>query len=216
MGLRAHLKPSLVLLVIALVTTLALPALAHSKGKGHKKKANVHVKHVVKDLYGPGGGPPPWAPAHGYRRKKGGKLVYVAPFGIDVGTCNRDLLGAALGGTAGGLLASEVAESEARGVAIAAGVIVGATIGGGIGRSMDRMDQRCLGQVLEHAPSNQDVAWKNPDSETQYSVTPARTYQDDAQRYCREYRAKAVLAGEPEETWGTACRQPDGSWQIVN
>jgi len=38
----------------------------------------------------------------------------------------------------------------------------------------------------------------------------------DSSRDRIEYRTAATLAGEPRETYGTACRQPDGSWQIVN
>lgn len=36
--------------------------------------------------------------------------------------------------------------------------------------------------------------------------------------YCREYTSKGVvIAGEKQpDTFGTACRQPDGSWKIMS
>ena len=34
--------------------------------------------------------------------------------------------------------------------------------------------------------------------------------------YCREYTSTATVGGRPVETYGTACRQPDGSWKIVS
>ena len=35
-------------------------------------------------------------------------------------------------------------------------------------------------------------------------------------RYCREYTATAVVGGKTQNTYGTACRQPDGAWQLVS
>lgn len=34
--------------------------------------------------------------------------------------------------------------------------------------------------------------------------------------YCREYQTTARINGALQKTYGTACRQPDGSWRIVN
>lgn len=33
---------------------------------------------------------------------------------------------------------------------------------------------------------------------------------------CREYQSTAVIGGQRQQTYGTACLQPDGSWRIVN
>lgn len=35
-----------------------------------------------------------------------------------------------------------------------------------------------------------------------------------AQPYCREYTQKMIVAGQTHTTYGTACRQPDGTWAI--
>jgi hypothetical protein len=34
--------------------------------------------------------------------------------------------------------------------------------------------------------------------------------------YCREYQRDVVVGGQRQESYGTACRQPDGAWKIVN
>lgn len=37
-----------------------------------------------------------------------------------------------------------------------------------------------------------------------------------ASRQCREYSTTTVIAGAPQEVYGTACLQPDGTWRIVH
>jgi hypothetical protein len=32
---------------------------------------------------------------------------------------------------------------------------------------------------------------------------------------CREYQSMTTIDGRPQKTYGTACLQPDGTWQIV-
>ena len=33
--------------------------------------------------------------------------------------------------------------------------------------------------------------------------------------YCREYQQTVTIDGKQERSYGTACRQPDGTWKIV-
>lgn len=148
--------------------------------------------------------------------KRGPKVVSRAPFGIDLGNCNRQLLGSVVGGAIGGLLGSQVGDDTTRVVATAGGTFLGILIGGEIGRSMDQIDRRCAGQVLEHAPDNETIVWNNPDQGARYQVTPSGSYNDAEGRYCREYQSTAVVGGKTQQTYGTACRQPDGSWKLVD
>ncbi|MGH7087306.1 MAG: hypothetical protein ACREFQ_00215 [Stellaceae bacterium] len=32
---------------------------------------------------------------------------------------------------------------------------------------------------------------------------------------CREYQSTAIIDGRPQQTYGTACLQPDGTWRII-
>lgn len=34
-------------------------------------------------------------------------------------------------------------------------------------------------------------------------------------RYCREYQNTSRVGGSLQKTYGTACMQPDGSWEII-
>ena len=174
-------------------------------------------KNGVKMKFNGYGGPPPWAPAHGYRHKYAtGPAGYVPPFGIGSGNCNRELLGGLLGAAAGGLVGSRIGDGRGQLAAVAGGTLLGFLIGGTIGRNMDEVDQNCIGQALEHAGDGQQIAWSNPQTGTQYQVVPTQTVQRSDGRYCREYTATAVINGRTQNTYGTACRQPDGSWKLVD
>lgn len=167
--------------------------------------------------------PPPWAPAHGYRHKHEEPLPEVAPEPvyrapppvIEHGRCNREAIGAILGGTAGAALGSRVGEGGARAVATIAGGIIGFIIGREIGRSMDESDRYCMGNALEYAADGAPVGWYNPALDTRYTVTPLNTFQNDGRR-CRKYSTVAAIDGGNEKVVGTACRQPDGTWKVVN
>lgn len=184
--------------------------------------------------------PPPWAPAHGYRNKHhqdddendNGEWrrerrtvyresvvtqpVYSMPYGIDQGTCNRTLLGQVLGGATGAALGSTIGKGNGNTAAIVGGTIIGAIVGGNIGQSMDRVDQGCVGQVLEHASDGRRVAWTDPNGGMRYQVTPDRPYQNQQGQYCRRYVTDAVIDGRNQQVAGLACRQPNGAWQLVN
>lgn len=165
--------------------------------------------------------PPPWAPAHGYRAKQKYRHqpVYArsaAPFDLDIGRCNRDLLGGILGGVAGAAAGSTLGKGGGNTAAIIGGAIIGIIVGGSIGRAMDEVDQSCVGQTLEHAPDGETIVWTNAETRTDYRVTPTSSYEDRQGRYCREYVSAAVVGGKTQQVYGTACRQPDGSWELVS
>lgn len=122
--------------------------------------------------------------------------------------------GMVIGGILGGVLGAQVGQGSGRTVATVIGTIVGATIGGNVGRSMDDTDRMKTGMALENVRTGVPSAWQNPDTGNTYSVTPTRTY-ETAQGPCREYTMDVVIAGKPDKVYGTACRQPDGSWRTA-
>jgi surface antigen len=85
---------------------------------------------------------------------------------------------------------------------------------------MDAADQQraheAAKRALESVPSGQTVAWQNPDSDNAGTVMPTRTYQTAGGQYCREYQQTITVGGERQPSYGTACRQPDGTWHIVS
>lgn len=162
------------------------------------------------------GGPPPWAPAHGYRRKHGGSdVVYAAPYGIESGRCYREQVGQIVGGVGGAVIGSQIGQGSGRVVAAVGGTLLGVLVGGAIGRNLDQADYACAGQVLEYAPNNRAIVWNNPENGGSYRMVPTSAYQVDGQ-YCREYTSTATIGGRAQQVYGTACRQPDGAWKIIS
>ena len=99
------------------------------------------------------------------------------------------------------------------------GVGAGAMLGSHIGQQLDQRDRLLLGQAmqqtLETAPNNAVGQWQNPNSGNSGTVTPTQTYMASNGTPCREFTQTIYVGGYPEEGYGTACRQADGSWQIV-
>ena len=97
-------------------------------------------------------------------------------------------------------------------------MFAGTLIGSSAGESLDRMDRMYKEQAnqnaLENARTNQVVEWNNPDSGNYGSVTPLKTY-TGATTVCREYTETVYIGGNAQQAYGTACRQADGSWKIV-
>lgn len=127
--------------------------------------------------------------------------------------------GTFLGATAGAIAGSNVGKGKGNILAIAVGTLAGALFGQEIGRSLDKADRIAMGQnaqySLEYNRSNETTSWHNPDSGNSGSLTPTRTYKNPEGRYCREYQQTVKIGGREEQAYGTACRQPDGSWLII-
>lgn len=125
--------------------------------------------------------------------------------------------GAAIGAAGGGLLAA-AAGGKSKG--IIAGVLIGGLLGGAIGNSLDQKDRKLAREAaslsLENQPSGTTTNWHNPDSGNSGGFTPTSTYQKADGAYCREYEQTVTVGGEKQKAYGTACRQPDGTWKIVS
>ena len=122
--------------------------------------------------------------------------------------------GMVIGGVLGGVLGHEVGGGHGKTAATILGTLAGAAIGGSIGRNMDDVDRMKVGATLENVRTGVTTSWKNPDTSYEYSMTPTRTYETQAGP-CREYTLDAKIGGEDQQVYGTACRQTDGSWKIM-
>src|SRR5215471_20055041 len=49
-----------------------------------------------------------------------------------------------------------------------------------------------------------------------YAYAPPAPQYQQQQGYCREFQTTIVVDGHPQDAHGTACQQPDGTWQVVN
>lgn len=183
--------------------------------------------------------PPPWAPAHGWRKKNDPNYVgytgkkWDRDYGILEGRCNTSAVGAVLGGAVGGAIGSQVAKGGDRPVAIVVGTVLGAVIGSKIGAEIDNGDRGCFGHALELAAEHKTIAWTNGATGVSYKLTPTRNF-GDRRNPCREFNAVAVAGGKDRQAGkgkgkgkgggqagagetaikGVACRQGNGEWQI--
>jgi surface antigen len=85
-------------------------------------------------------------------------------------------------------------------------------------KPLDNADRQAMQQAtqgtLERTPSGQPSTWSNPDSGHSGTVTPVRTYRTSTGQYCREFQQTVTISGQTQQAYGTACRQPDGTWRI--
>ena len=136
------------------------------------------------------------------------------------GAGQKESIGTLLGAAAGGLAGAQVGSGRGQLVATAAGTLLGAFVGNEVGKSLDRADQvamqQSVQQSLETAPMGTTSTWQNPDSGNSGTITPSNTFQRADGTYCREFSQTISVGGRNEDAYGTACRQPDGSWKIVS
>ncbi len=104
--------------------------------------------------------------------------------------------------------------------AVVLGTFLGGILGQQIGQRLDAADQvmarNSVGYALEYNPTGISTTWRNPDSGNTGYTVPTRTFDSTSGAPCREYTTTVIVGGQKESAYGTACRQADGSWKIVN
>ncbi len=138
--------------------------------------------------------------------------------GISLASCSnmsKQDIGTVSGGVIGGLVGSQFGGGSGKLVAVGVGALAGALIGGAIGKNMDDTDRLKMTQALETNKLNQPAYWQNQKSGSSYTVTPTKNVTVDGNPYCREYTTTAIIAGKKQQMYGTACRKPDGTWEMA-
>lgn len=123
------------------------------------------------------------------------------------------------GAAAGGLIGSQFGKGTGNVIATAVGVGLGGWLGNEIGASLDSADRAEMQQAqysAYNAPVGKTITWNNPQSGHSGTFTPVRDGTSGDGAYCREFQQTIVVGGQKQQGYGTACRQPDGSWQIVS
>lgn len=135
------------------------------------------------------------------------------------GAGGKETAGTLLGAAGGALLGAQVGSGSGQVLAAIGGGLAGAFLGNQIGKSLDKADQAYAEQASQQAstaPIGETIAWNNPDSGNSGTITPQQDGYDSAGNYCREYQTTVTIDGQVQRAYGTACRQPDGSWVVVN
>jgi len=101
---------------------------------------------------------------------------------------------------------------------------VAETAGAGVARGqieqqLDDVELQAMADTfqdaLENNPTTKASDWVNPDADRSGGVVPIRTFENTQGQPCREFITNIIIAGQEEQGYGTACRQPDGSWQLA-
>ncbi len=106
-------------------------------------------------------------------------------------------------------------------IMIAVAVLVWPLVGftPGFGQEFAGPEQQAMDDTFQYALEknqlNQGSEWVNPDTGRGGAVAPTRTFTNRQGRPCREFIQTIIIGDREEQGYGTACRQPDGSWQIV-
>ena len=139
--------------------------------------------------------------------------------GCEQGAGQKQTIGTGAGAILGGLAGSQIGDGSGQLIAVGAGTLLGALAGSEIGKSLDRADKLYMQRATQKAtsaPIGESITWNNPESEARGAVTPVRDGYTETGRYCREFQQTVIVGGREQEAYGTACQQPDGSWEIVS
>ena len=131
--------------------------------------------------------------------------------------------GTILGGVAGAVVGNQFGKGGGKTAATAIGAIIGATVGREVGHSLDQTSRQraaaATHQALESAALGQGITWENPGNQGGAAYGEAvitRQGADGEGRTCREYQQTVTIGGQQVQSYGTACRDANGDWQIVS
>ena len=83
---------------------------------------------------------------------------------------------------------------------------------------LDAADQQAQREAayyaLETQRSGVRLDWRNLASGHYGHIQPVRTYTNAGGQACREFLSEVHIGTARQKVTGSACRQPDGSWQL--
>jgi len=128
-------------------------------------------------------------------------------------------MGGFIGGIAGGVIGHQFGDGSGNTAATIGGALLGMWVGSNLGAHLTEGDRAYHDRATQTAyaiPNGETIEWDNPETGHAGSVTPTRTGRTNSGAYCREFQQTITIDGATERAYGTACQQPDGSWQITN
>jgi len=142
-------------------------------------------------------------------------------------SCDSDVaVGTGVGAIVGGIIGHQFGKGSGNAAATIGGVILGGIAGNAIAKDACR-DKNHDAYYYNNAyydsfndpDEGQQYGWNNPYTNNSGSVTAGETYDEGYNGNpgpCREFTQQVFIDGQPETATGIACRQPDGTWRIVN
>ncbi len=132
-----------------------------------------------------------------------------------------EALGTLAGAGLGGLAGSQFGHGTGKIATTILGVGLGGFIGNRIGNSLDKgtiaYNNQQTQVALNNNPPGQALPWQSPSNpQVTGTIVPQQVYQNPQGQYCREYTETIMIGGQPQQSVGQACRNPDGSWTPVS
>ena len=108
--------------------------------------------------------------------------------------------------------------SGGAGVVLNAGISGGGLVGGPFGAKLERPDRTLAFEAeykaLEYSKGGELVAWAGKTDAISGKVVAAQPYRVGSQD-CRQYSHEMNLSGTVTNARGTACRNVDGTWTLL-
>lgn len=136
---------------------------------------------------------------------------------------DREVVGTLLGGILGGVIGNQFGHGRGRTAATVFGVILGGIAGREISRNNWCNDRRADAYYYNNAyydafdepDYGRRYEWNNRYSGNRGYVEPTGETSYQGNDDCRQFTQVIYIDGRQEEATGIACRQPNGSWRIV-
>jgi len=130
-----------------------------------------------------------------------------------------DPAGVLLGAIIGGLIGNAAGGDRDRAATIA-GVIIGGAVGAKLTGSLDCADRsyayRSYYDGFNSGRPGSRYSWRNPANNHRGDVVVGNYYNDRSGFRCTTFTQTIYIQGRPQVATGRACRQPDGSWAVVD
>jgi surface antigen len=141
--------------------------------------------------------------------------------GASQSRADNELLGGLLGGAAGAGLGAAFGGAKGAAIGGVAGLALGALSANQFSRSERRREQSYAAPPPQYSqgyapPPQYGYQPAAPQAYAAPSYPAPRPTTAYGTSYCREYSSTTVIDGVSRVTHGTACRQADGTWRIVN
>jgi surface antigen len=131
-----------------------------------------------------------------------------------------DPAGVIAGGLIGGLLGNAAGSNGNRGGTTIAGVIIGGAIGAALTSNLNCEDRsyayRSYYDGLNSGRPGGQYEWSNPRNNNRGQFRVGDYYDDQDGFRCADFTQTIYVQGRQQQSRGRACRQPDGSWAVVN
>jgi Ni/Co efflux regulator RcnB/surface antigen len=129
-----------------------------------------------------------------------------------------DPAGVLIGGIIGGLLGNAAGRGNSG--ATIAGVIFGGAVGAALTSNLDCEDRSYAYKTyydgFNSGRTGSRYNWRNPHNDHRGEFRIGSYYNDSYGFRCARFTQVTYIQGDKYNAKGTACRQPDGSWAVVN